>query len=305
MKRFIALSVFILTFFSYTTIIQAESFIKRVSIKLTGGYGSMVVGDLNIVNEDIDSIYTFYSSQWGVTKEGELKTLNVGAEYEVEFVINLTEKFGIGVGIGYIPRKERSRIKFEAQDEYSQVNAAFSLKSEINAIPIKLSAYYFHPINSKVKIYLNGGVGFYLGRSKYLDRESWGYYSYYNGLWVGEEGWVEQEVELKDNALGFQGGIGFELSVIKNMALFAEGAGRYAKLNDWNGEGIITDSYGESEIITGTLWYLVRHDSDFGDYSSFALEEEKSEIEYTVKKLRKADVNFSGFSFRVGIRIVF
>jgi len=44
------------------------------------------------------------------------------------------------------------------------------------------------------------------------------------------------EGDASDNSFGFHGGTGFELNIGNHMAFFIEGAVRYAKLKNWEGE---------------------------------------------------------------------
>jgi hypothetical protein len=94
--------ILVLSYFSIATICQAQDSNKRFSFKLTVGYGSMAVGDINSVLESQEN-YLGYAASLGYTKEGELKELNRGGfEYESEFIIDITEHFSLGIGAGYI-----------------------------------------------------------------------------------------------------------------------------------------------------------------------------------------------------------
>jgi len=110
---------------------------------------------------------------------------------------------------------------------------------------------------------------------------------------------------MKDNAFGLNGGIGFEYDVAKNIGLFVEGTARYAKLKDWKGDGISTTVEGQADKISGTLWYCETLNDRTGKYyPSFKVSKNKpSSEEGTYKNIRKAEIDFSGFSLRLGLRI--
>lgn len=224
--RFKVLSAFVLTFFSLSIILSARGFWERFSLKLTGGYGSMSVGDLNTVFEDLNYFYNSPLWSYGRIKEGEIKKLNEGAEFEGELIMNLTDNFCIGIGFGYISRKEKSKMHFVSTIDGWISSTTNSYEPEFYAIPIKLSAYYFLPITSKLDIYLNLGAGYYFGRINYLERVD-------TKFTFPVEIWYQQEMKLTDEALGLLGGVGFDFGVIKNISFFAELTGRYARLKDW------------------------------------------------------------------------
>ena len=296
-RKSIVSSTIVLTFFFLAGISHAQDFIKGFSVKLTGGYGTMAVGDFNTVMEGYDTLLNDIASTLELTREGELKEINWGFEYEGEFILNLTENFGIGIGTGYIRRKEESESSIKEAELFS---LTFFGEPEITAIPIKLSAYYLFPVTSQVNVFVNGGIGYYFGKINY---------HFGSDIQVlaelGESGKIEGEV--KDNALGFHGGIGIEYTVAKNIAFFVEGAGRYAKLKDWEGDETQTEDSQIAEQKSGTLWYYEGLVSDFGIekyYSSFELQE-KILTWPDVRNVRKAEGDLSGFSLRAGIRIKF
>jgi opacity protein-like surface antigen len=166
------------------------------------------------------------------TKEGEFKKLNSGFEYEGELIISLSEHFGIGIGAGYIKREEPSDVTFELDGE-PYLYYDISYNPELSAIPIKLSFYYYIPIVPKMNFFLNGGIGCYFGKLNY--RRVWDMHMVYEG-WDSSDVILDTVIETKDNGMGFHGGIGFEYDVMKNLALFIEGAARYVKLKDWEGD---------------------------------------------------------------------
>jgi len=287
----------LLAFFFLARTGQAQDFIKGFSLKLMGGYGNMAVGDFNTVMEDLETLFSDIASLIGIEKEGEFKELNRGFECEGEFIMNLAGNFGIGIGAGYIQRKEKSEFSIKGGEPI--VNLAYSLEPKFTAIPIKLSVHYFYPISSKVNIFLNGGIGYYFGTITYHTRVDM--------QWSPqEEEWEKEEIEVKDNALGFHGGLGFEYNVTENIAFFAEGAARHAKLKDW--EGDYSSNYMDvlTEQSSGTLWYFEALGPSGLEkyYSGLEIKKEKP-TGTNIKNARKAEGDLSGFSFRAGIRVKF
>lgn len=304
MKRKLSLfSILVLTCFFLATICQAQDSKKRFSLKLTVGYGSMAVGDINTVLESQEN-YLDYAASLGYAKEGELKELNRGGfEYEGEFIINITERFGLGIGAGYIQRKEQTEASISSV--YNSVS--FSHHPTISAIPIKITAYYSIPIASRLNSYLSGGIGYYIGKIDYNYIWEW-------REWLYEDTFAEAHYEIemgaKENAFGFHGGIGFEYDVKKNCAIFIEGIARYAKLNDWRGDRT-TKSFGEiAEERSGPLWYyellypLISYPEP-DQYLSLLIILEDKPTSPIIRNTRRAEGDFSGYSLRAGIKIKF
>jgi len=281
-------------FFSFVKGVQSENFDKGFSIKLTGGYGNVAVGDINAVLEGQDSLFNYFTTIAGYTKEGEFKDLNKGFEYECEFIVDINEHFGIGIGAGYIQRKQLNKFTIEMWENYEYQYMASFIDPKLSAVPIKLSIYYFFPLTTRLNLYLNGGIGYYFGKIQYSTSDE---------LQMGHDQWITiSEIEAKDNGLGFHGGIGIEFNIIKNIAFFIEGAGRYAKLKDWEGDEILT-SNGDVERTAGTLWCYGIPYSDGREYFSWLSVQKEKPSDPNIKNVRKAEVDYSGFSFRIGLKI--
>ena len=295
-RKLIALSAMIFGFFFLTGIGigQAQDSTKGFSLKITGGYGTMAVGDFNTVVEDQDSFYTYIVSLMGYTRDGALKKLNNGIELEGEIIMKLPGNFGLGIGTGYYLRSKDS--EFSVEDvAFGKVN--ISLKPEFTAIPITLTFYYFLPSKSPVNLYLNGGVGYYFGKATFTLREDYEPVGF-------PPGWIEIRSEAKDQGFGFHGGVGLEFNVISKVAFFIEGNGIYCKLKSWEGDAITEDSFGFSDEDSGTVWYY-EHDMGLDRlYADFTMSEDKPDW-WGISNVRKLEWNLSGLSLRVGIRIKF
>jgi hypothetical protein len=308
-KTLTVLSTFLVVVFFLVIEIQAKDFPKGFSLKFTGGYGTMSIGDLNVVIEDLENSYNDWASLPDATKEGEFKKLNTGFEYEGELIISFSEHFGIGIGAGFIKREEPSKVTFELDGE-PYLYYDISCNPELSAIPIKLSIYYYIPILSRMNLFLNGGIGYYFGKLNY--RSVWDAHMVYEG-WDSSDVRSASVIETKDNGIGFHGGIGFEYNVIKNLAFFVEGVGRYAMLKDWEGDSIeyIEFSSGgpteeTTETSSGTLWYYEYYPETSPDSPSYVLKiQEEKPMHPNYRNVRKAEGDLSGFSLRIGLRISF
>ena len=277
----------IFTFFSLTGIGQAQ---LRLSFKATGGYGTISPGDINAVIKSKDNMLKDLASIYGYTKEGALEKINWGLNFEGEFILNLTDNLGIGLGSGYIQWKKRSTTSLIIETVGTINNNA---EPNITTIPIKISVYYFYPGASKMNIFLKGGIGYYFGKITLSLEED-----------IVSTSIVEawQVFKVKDNGIGFHGGIGFEYNIVQNIAFFVEGAGRYAKLKDWKGEVTYKDWLDQlTEKRSGTFWYY--EFERYGKYYPNVDIKEDKPTDPHFKNLRKFECNLSGLSLKVGIRI--
>jgi opacity protein-like surface antigen len=289
----------ILTFlgvFLLTTSGNTQDFLKNFSLKFSGGIGNTETADLGDFIDSINSQFSDIGSLLRLTHTGEIKDVNWGLDIEGELIFNLSENFGLGFGLGYMKRTESSMRELSLLAPLARISVTW--EPEFRVIPICLSGYYFYPVANKMNIFLKVGVGYYSAKIKFLTRQE------QEGIFE-PTGWSQSDGEGTDSSIGFQGGLGFEYEVSDNVLLIAEGSGRYVNFNDWDVEDNYTDSIGQSLVETGTFWYTEEMNDLTGKYySSLQLLEERPQ-ETGFRNVRKAEFGFSGFSFKVGIRIRF
>ncbi len=295
-RKLITLSTMIFFFLALTGIGQAQDFIKEFSLKFTGGFGTMAIGDYNTIGEDQKQFFDDYKALmetfgFQVSRTGEFKKINMGLEFEGELIMDLGGAFGIGFGVGYIRRSNESETGLSIADLGS---LSYSIEPIITVTPVNLSLYFFPPIAPSMNIYLYGGLGYYMGKlTATSEMAADGY-------------WEKSESELKDKGLGFHAGAGLEFNIAPKIVIFIEGKGRYCKLKSWEGDSTLTDSDGWTGSESGTLWYYEAQ-GFYGTgkwYSMIVLQEDKPSG-YDIRNIREFAANLSGISLRTGIRIKF
>ena len=271
----------------------AQDSYKKFTLKVSGGYGSISGGDLTTVAAGLNDQLADIARLAGASTSGEIKNAKWGPEFEGEFVYNFTERWGIGLGVGYI----RKSIESGAQLQIGTY-AGISIDWEpvYKVIPITLNGYYNFPVASKANAYVKGGVGYYFATWDYKIRQE-------NEL-VGITIWEENEGSAKDSGLGFQGGLGFEYSLSDSVALFVEGSGRLVNLKNWDVENVNRNALG-TDSETGTFWYVEEYEEDTGKYypSLELSDDEPSDPDY--RNVRKAEISLSGVVFKVGVKFCF
>lgn len=290
---FVLLMIMVLVFLS--TSMQAQETFKKFNLKLSPGYGNLMGGDLLDVTKGLNEMMADLSSLVGGTVTDELGYPKWGPEVEAEFVYNINKKFGIGIGSGYISRKNDNYVEMKLEPLFS---GSFSWDSKYQAIPINLNGYYFLPINSKMKVYLKAGIAYYFTKLTFKRRTEFELPGFPNE-------WDQEDIKAKDNGFGFHGGLGVEFKITKGISVCAEGMGRYASFKNWEAESTYTDSLGNALSQSGTFWYVEEFLLDTGKYyPSLTLSKQKP-LDPDFRNVRKLEINFSGSSFRIGIKIGF
>ncbi len=248
---------------------------ERFGIKLTGGINYLEVGDPNASLKGFADLMNDLAIFWGVTGEGEIEQIRNGLDLEGDVIFYLSPRLGISLGSGYIygnKAKDSNKVILSGQ------TYAYGMK--MSAIPVRLGVYYSLPMSSRIRIFLNGGAGYYFAR------------------WSESIDWMAftMDQEAKASSIGFHGGLGFEFKLVSHFVLVLEGQGRYVKIGEFKGKTL--------DFIEGTLYYY-ETPSAVNWYPKVGIVDIDGFMPGGARNLRKAKVDFSGFTVRAGIKISF
>jgi opacity protein-like surface antigen len=254
---------------------------ERFGIKLTAGINYLEVGDPNASLKGFADFLKDWANGGGETIDGGIKKIHFGLDLEGEVVFYLTSRFGISVSSGYIYGNkgvEENKIAF--------MNQTYSDGMKVSAIPVRLGVYYYLPLSSRIRFFLNGGAGYYFAKW------SENYRNEFNS------NVFTRDQKAKASGIGFHGGVGFELKLVPHIVFIFEGQGRYVKIGSFKGERDsagreTTLYYWEQQIFANLDWYPK---VDLWPYEPFGVH---------IRNVREATVDFSGFTFRAGIKINF
>ena len=261
---------------------------EKFGVKLSGGMNYLLVGDPNASLKGLADFLKDQASLGDDISEGEFKKIHFGLDLEGDVIFYLTPRFGISLGSGYIygmKGKDINKILSGGQ--------TFTEEVKVSAIPVRLGVYYSLPLSSRSGFFLNGGVGYYFAKWSEAYRNEW------------SGGWFTTIQEAKASGIGFHGGVGFEFNLVSNISLVFEGQGRYAKIGGFEGDSEFRAFIPDWESSTeGSLYYFEWQPWTNNWYPMVDI----SKVEPSgdrIRKVREAKVDFSGFTFRVGIKINF
>jgi hypothetical protein len=310
-RQFIASFIIIFLFMFLNDSGQAtekSNFMQRFSIKMTSGLSYLTVGDINTFLQSVNEEHTDIAQYYNGLKKGELKKIRFGSGSEVELTFDITPRFRIGLGTGYIYDKRESSSGFEIEAEVIPpdlyyVDVTFSPRVSISAIPIKFGAYYIFPLGSNKRLFINGGIDYYFTKTRFywkqievLTRTRDGFKALDGREWA--------EWDLISKGIGFHGGIGFEYDFAKNFALIIETQGTFAKLNKLKGDEIYVGYRYSEQNYYGYVFYFERGSIIGKFYPELGFFKEKPDYPYPdYRNIRDALLDLSGYFLRIGIKI--
>jgi hypothetical protein len=260
---------------------------EKFSLKLSGGMNYLAVGDPNASLKGLADFLKDQASQGGEIPEGEFKEIHFVLNWEGDVVVYLTPRFGISFGSGYILGKKGKDVNKII------IGQTFTDEVKVSAIPVKLGVYYSLPLSSQARFFLNGGVGYYFAKWSEAYRNEW------------SGGFFSSDQKAKASGIGFYGGVGFELNLVSHIAFVLEGQGRYAKIGGFKGdEEFKAFVPGWNSSTKGKLYYFEYLPWTYKWYPMIHIFEEEPSGD-GIRNVREAKVDFSGFTFRAGIKINF
>ena len=305
-RQAIASTLLIFSSVLFTGISHAKektNFIQRFSIKISSGLSYWNVEHINKYLMSINGKHADYILYYDGLRKGELKKIGLGSNSEIELSFDILSSLRIYFGTGYVYAKKESMSGFEvALPEFYDVDFTFSPRISIRAIPLKLGASLIIPFSQKARMFINWGAEYYFARTNFYWKQ--------REICMIEDGSVFTDItemaewDLSSKGTGYHGGIGFEYTIAKNLALVLEFQGRSAMIKRLKGTEIFLAS-GSSESFYGSVFYYEKKDPVTEKYYiGLGFYKEKPDYPYPeYRNIRNAELDLSGYSLKIGIKI--
>jgi len=279
-----ALLILFLLFSSFSL-----SFGIDISLKLSGGLSYIKLDDINRSLKGWEELWKkiILSNEDWEFAGGESRKFNIGYNLEGEIMFSLSPHLAASFGVGLI-YGELAEEKIEVFINSNSSTSSITRPTKVNARPLTFSGYFFYPIGKKLDVFIKGGTG--LIWTKYIEREGGksltaDTYNY----------WWHQEASAQGPV--FLGGLGIIYRIDSSLGFFLEGGTRWAKITGFQGK--------TPEGEEGDLYFFEEYDSnlDYWHAKYRIFTEEPTGDNF--RSVKKAVVDFSGFSAKIGLLIKF
>lgn len=287
---------------------EKDNFKPKYSIKLTCGMGYSAIGDMNKTLESFNNNYMFELARLNTPDliNGEIVALeNNNLDLEAEFRLHISPKIALSFATSSpVIKKNESSLTYIIRGLAGDQIDNYTFRPKIKAwMPIRLGICYSLFSSPRMNLVFQAGVGYYIAKiSEYEELEI--------GLLLGGTFWETyywKAHTIEGSAV--HSGIILEFNLTKKLALVGEVQGRYVKLSDLFGRMDVKKYVNEGNGITleqkGSLYYFTMWDDDIGAYrANLEVWEKPPEGSISeIDNVRKARLDLSGISFRVGIRM--
>ncbi len=316
-KRIFSLGLFFLLLFMVraASAMPSEERFPKVSFKLSGGAGIMAVGDINTALRSLSNNKIFRDLRRDNPNndpdrshvEGKLKGLhNTYTNWEAELRVDFTSRLAFGIStFSPIHRRNESSLTYTYVGYVGPQVMTWTFRPEFSvSYPLIINFHYSRPFMKKLRYSIGAGAGFYSARAS-QEMEF---------LIVAPQGGSERQLFQWDTerrfSFAFQGLVALSLdySISSRLSLVTELQARFIRLSDFKGTwrySLVDIGYSEEK--SGTLCYFTMWDYFIGiRIANSEVWPDPSNVEdpfREIQNLRKAVLDLSGMSLRVGFRL--
>jgi hypothetical protein len=216
----------------------------------------------------------------------------------LELIFQIHPNIGLSLGTGTFSKRIHGSTRLFTPFGPGEPVADFSLTPELisDITPIYLTAILTFPIMPSFQVNFQGGIGYYWGsiRGGKLD-ENWD--ADINPAMIANR--LLWKFESSANAIGFHSGAEIDIAVHGNVFFFMEALYREGSFKKFNASLRTNTNLGLSNGL-GQTGENLGEDSTFFYAQKVRSVEQQKDIDYRISNLK-----FSGYSFRVGIKVGF
>lgn len=237
MKKAIAVIILCLS-------LSVASFAMSFAIKVTGGPNFLFGGDYNKIAEDAN--HPMYGPI-PLSVSGEIKKLSLAWNFGAEFIMNFTDRLGLGLGVGYLTASNDSSLTASLMI----ISESYNYKPSFSVVPITLSFHYSLPLSRSFRAHFSAGPGLYLSQFKFQNH-------YIMSMLLTD---VTETFDSNTRLfVGAQGSLGLEYALSPRVWITLDVVGRLAQMDNLSGthtfSGMLLGITGNVSFDNHTFYYF-------------------------------------------------
>jgi hypothetical protein len=260
---------------------------ERLSVVIWLGGRHAAVGDLN---DGAEGLARYFESRLAAAGDRQVEALHFGYLLGAEVRILLSSRLSLSLGAEYSSSEATSSVSFKEGSE----GALYTTKPWLRTTPIGV-AFLYYPLRF---LYMKAGLDYTFASCSYFYR-----FSHPNPD-EQTEFWQSWTGKASSSGFGYQLGLGLEWPVGSRLSLLAEAAFRLGRLGDLEGEDFYQESTKYQSRERGTL-YRIQATAGGPEIFPLVFIRDREPTEAGVVGVRKAELDLSGYSLRLGLKVRF
>jgi len=260
-----------------------------LGLRFYGGLNYLYADELNRGLAGRLDLWRYAAVAEGLSGDARLAGAHWGYDAGADLLIPLNPRLSLQLGLAFITASARLQAEYPSQDV---VPSNQEVMIRLRAMPVQAGLSYLLPVSRGLDVRIQAGAVYFLARPEAEHTRDWAGY------------WEKDRYVLKAGGFGYQGGLSLEFRLNRWAAVFLEGRGRLARVPNFSGSLDLTSSEEGQVHIEGELYaysYKLVEGAIFPIVD--VLGEEPSGPAFS--EIRKAVVDFSGFSLNLGLTLKF
>lgn len=275
--------------------LRAEKISLRFSLCTTNVAG----GDINTWLESFTQLWQDWQNANAGTVQGLFSPLDFGSTFEVELRIPIVAGFALNLSGSRLSTLQEDTITYQTSG--GAQTEQHGLRNRILALPFKVGISYSFPVWKGLHILVQGGRQIIFVR--FENRES------YQAVFLNEgrefSYWFEKDGRFRSEALGYYASLGAEFDIVSFLALSAEAEKNWSDVSGFKGPYAYRDFQGQDDSGEASLYFYESNQWDLDKYYALLTGHLERPEGPQIRSLRQGELSFSGFSFKMGLRIKF
>jgi hypothetical protein len=263
-----------------------------LSYKLTGILAGISGGEYN------DGIRgeNGYLAAASTSLTGAYKEIKRGLGFQLEVILPLGRRFGVGVGGGYFRIRGEGSVEYTGLSDGTAFDAASTMTSRLSVLPFFVNLHYTHEFGPRLSLDAYAGPLFQIVQFN-ADNPS-------TSTLLATDQTVT--FTATQTSLGLQAGIGAAYRLTKGIAVIADALYRSGSVSDLKGNWTAVGTNADGTIAgSSDAYYLWDFDATAGGktFTRTGFYDTDGPKDLDAFNARKASIGLDGLSFQAGIRI--
>lgn len=272
---------------------------EKISLRFSICTSNVAGGDIDTWLESFTQLWQDWQNANGGSVQGLFSPLDYGTTFDVELRIPIVAGFALNLSGSRLSTQQEDTITYQTSG--GAQTEQHLLGNQILALPFKVGISYSLPLLKGLHFIVQGGRQIVFVR--YENKES------YQALFQSEgrefSYWFEKDGRFRSEALGYYASISAEFDIVSFLALSAEAEKTWSNVSGFKGPYNYRDFEGQDDSGEASLYFYESNQWDLDTYYTLLTGHLERPQGAEIRNLRQGELSFSGFSFKMGLRIKF
>jgi hypothetical protein len=272
---------------------------ERVSVRLSLRTYAAPEGDLDAWLSSYNALWTSYGAKYGGSVQGAFQPPQLGSDWEVELRVPLFAGLALDAAGSIVNGASDGLVRF--QDASGSHVESDAILNDVKAVPLRLGLSFTLPVWNNLR--LCAGIGRHVVFARYRTEQS--YEAVFKTPKQDYRYWFKRATTFRSESLGGYWTLGLEYLVLPFLAIGIDAEKDSSRMAGFKGTTEYSDHTGRNESGKTSLYFFEsdEFDEDIPTVVLAGRSERPAGDRY--RNVRQGELDFSGFSLKIGLRFLF